>query len=171
MFAILKEKRLRWLGHVQRMQEGRIPKYLLYGELATGIGPTGRPKLRYKDVLKRDLKDCDVGVSRETIAAGRVKWHSSVKISESKRELIWEEKRVRIRQRAQTSPKQDKTLPSSVRNATVCASRGSDCVATHGAAVEISIKTMHKSFNCLPRQKEAKVREKEMTIYAWNITG
>ena len=63
MFAILKEKRLRSLGPVQRMQEGRIPKDLLYGELATDTRPTGRPKLRYKDVLKRDLKDCDVGVS------------------------------------------------------------------------------------------------------------
>ena len=39
MFAILREKRLRWLGYVQRMQEGRIPKDLLYGELATGTRP------------------------------------------------------------------------------------------------------------------------------------
>ena len=81
------------------------PKDLLYGELATGTRPTGRPKLRNKDFLKRDLEDCDVGVSWETIATDCVKWRSSlkggVKISESRRELIWEEKRARIRQQAQ----------------------------------------------------------------------
>ena len=31
MFAILSERRLRWLGHVKRMSPGRIPKDLLYG--------------------------------------------------------------------------------------------------------------------------------------------
>ena len=31
-------------------------KDVLYGELATGSRPTGRPALRYKDVCKRDLR-------------------------------------------------------------------------------------------------------------------
>ena len=55
MYALLTKRRLRWLGHVTRMQDGRLPKDILYGELATGSRPTGRPSLRYKDVLKRDL--------------------------------------------------------------------------------------------------------------------
>ena len=57
MYTLLKQKRLRWLGHVSRMQEGRIPKDLFYGELATGKRPTCRPYKRYKDVCKQDLKD------------------------------------------------------------------------------------------------------------------
>ena len=56
MFAMLTQRRLRWLGHVCRMDDGRIPKDVLYGELATGSRPTGRPALRYKDVCKRDLR-------------------------------------------------------------------------------------------------------------------
>ena len=55
LYTLLKQRRLRWLGHVTRMKDGRIPKDLLYGELATGKRPTGRPQLRFKDVCKRDL--------------------------------------------------------------------------------------------------------------------
>ena len=40
MFAILTQRRLRWLGHVTRMDEGRVPKVMLFGELTTGIKPT-----------------------------------------------------------------------------------------------------------------------------------
>ena len=36
---------LLWLEHVVRMDDGRIPKDHLYGELAQGKAPTGRPQL------------------------------------------------------------------------------------------------------------------------------
>ncbi|XP_038066715.1 uncharacterized protein LOC119736778 [Patiria miniata] len=36
LVTLLQQRRLRWLGHVYRMPEGRIPKVLLYGELASG---------------------------------------------------------------------------------------------------------------------------------------
>jgi hypothetical protein len=39
------------------MNDSRIPKDLLFGELSQGTQPTGRPQLRYKDVCKRDLKN------------------------------------------------------------------------------------------------------------------
>ena len=45
LYTLLKQKRMRWLGHVTRMKDGRIPKDLLYGEMATGKRPTGRPQL------------------------------------------------------------------------------------------------------------------------------
>ncbi|GAA6107151.1 uncharacterized protein LOC118407100 [Tachysurus ichikawai] len=45
MFSILSERRLRWLGHVRRMDPGRIPKDLLYGKLAEVARLTGRPRL------------------------------------------------------------------------------------------------------------------------------
>ena len=41
LYTLLKQRRMRWLGHVTRMKDGRIPKDLLYGELATGKRPTG----------------------------------------------------------------------------------------------------------------------------------
>ena len=33
MFTMPSQRRLRWLGHILRMQDGRLPKDVLYGEL------------------------------------------------------------------------------------------------------------------------------------------
>ena len=37
MYTLLRQRRLRWLGHVHRMDYGRIPKDLLYGEFGTWV--------------------------------------------------------------------------------------------------------------------------------------
>ena len=50
------KSRLRWLGHVSRMDDNRPVKALMYGELDKGTRPVGRPKLRYKDTCKSILK-------------------------------------------------------------------------------------------------------------------
>ena len=50
------KSRLRWLGHVSRMDDNRPVKALMYGELDKGTRPVGRPKLRYKDTCKNILK-------------------------------------------------------------------------------------------------------------------
>ena len=47
MYTLLKQRHMRWLGHVVHMDVGRIPKDLLYCELAQGKRPTGRSQLRY----------------------------------------------------------------------------------------------------------------------------
>ena len=75
MYALLTKRRLRWLGHVTRMHDGRLHKDILYGKLATGSRPTGRPTLRYKDMLKRDLKAGGIGPAGfEALAADRSGW-------------------------------------------------------------------------------------------------
>ena len=38
LYTPLRQRRLRWLGHVVRVDDGRIPKDLLYGELAHSEG-------------------------------------------------------------------------------------------------------------------------------------
>ena len=67
---MLSEIRLRWLGHVKRMEPGRIPKDILHGEVTEGKRKAGHPFLRYKDTWKRDLKPSGIylkhGRSRET---------------------------------------------------------------------------------------------------------
>ena len=49
----------RWVGHVLRMEEHRIPRRLLYGEAAMGTCNKGRPKKRYEDCVKPNLQLCD----------------------------------------------------------------------------------------------------------------
>jgi hypothetical protein len=44
--------RLRWFGHVQRMEENRIPKRILYMNLETGL--RGRPRSRWQDEVRED---------------------------------------------------------------------------------------------------------------------
>ena len=56
MYTLLRQRRLRWLGYFRHMDDGRIPKYILYGELTLGRRTTGHPHLRHKDVCLRDMK-------------------------------------------------------------------------------------------------------------------
>ena len=52
IMGMLSSRRLRWLGHVIRMETYRIPKQMLFCELSEGKRHQGRPLLRYKDVCK-----------------------------------------------------------------------------------------------------------------------
>ena len=100
MFGLLSLRRLRWLGHVTGMQDGRIPKDILHGELKTGTRPTGRLHLRFKDVCKRDIKPSSINpTNHKSTATDRDSWSFKVKISvrlsEEKRIAEWEDKRWR----------------------------------------------------------------------------
>ena len=63
---------LRWAGHVVRMNENRLPKKILYGQLPNAKRSIGRPLLRYKDKLKDNLKRLDIDLSAwEDLASDR----------------------------------------------------------------------------------------------------
>ena len=63
IFALLTQCHLRWLGHVRRMDDGRIPKDLLYSELANDARARGCPILRYKDTCKCDMRDAKININ------------------------------------------------------------------------------------------------------------
>ena len=52
---LVTRSRLRWLGHVVRMKEGRLPPQLLFGRIE-GKSKRGRPVGRWRDMLEDDLK-------------------------------------------------------------------------------------------------------------------
>ena len=70
MHALFRQRRLRWLGQVRRMEDDRIPQYILYGERALGRRTSGRHHLRNKHVFVRDMKAVDINhISWEDHAA------------------------------------------------------------------------------------------------------
>ena len=99
LHTLLKQRRMRWLGHVTRMKDGRIPKDLLYGELATGKRPTGQPQLRFKDVCKRDLQALgistdswevtatDINAWRHTVELGLLQYEETQQVKAGERSL------------------------------------------------------------------------------------
>ena len=55
--SMLAQNKLRWVGHVIRMSEERIPKKLLYGRLAVGSAKQGNFKT-YINSVKETLRSC-----------------------------------------------------------------------------------------------------------------
>ena len=68
---------MRWLSHVRKKDDGRIAKYLLYGELSAEKRNLGRPQLRYRDVRKRDMNELNIDKNKwEELATDRSNWRS-----------------------------------------------------------------------------------------------
>jgi hypothetical protein len=55
----IKSKRLSWLGHVERMPDGRMTKSI-YKWKPYATRPKGRPRLRWEDDVRNDLKKMGV---------------------------------------------------------------------------------------------------------------
>ena len=105
MEATIVKHRLRWSGHVARMEESRLPRRILFGELNTGNRPRGCPLLRYKDQLKKTLKDANIDLnSWEAAANQRPEWRKTIKagtdVFEANRRANREAKRQRRKDRA-----------------------------------------------------------------------
>ena len=58
VFRVIWSGRLRWAGTVVRMEEGRSGFKILTGT-RTGKRPLGRPRSRWKDNIRMDLKEID----------------------------------------------------------------------------------------------------------------
>jgi hypothetical protein len=79
MSDLLIQKNLRWIGHVHRMEESRLPRQLMYSQLSKGIRNQGRPRLRLKDVVKRNLKWCNLDTKTwKTLAENRPAWRAAI---------------------------------------------------------------------------------------------
>jgi len=53
---VIKSRRMRWAGHVARMEEGRDVYRILVGK-PEGKRPLGRPRRRWEDNIKMDLQE------------------------------------------------------------------------------------------------------------------
>ena len=74
----LKSRRLRWAGHVARKEQFRNEYRVLVGKPGNKR-PLGRPRHRWEDNIKMDLREvgCDAGDWID-LAQYRVKWRAHV---------------------------------------------------------------------------------------------
>ena len=61
--SMVKKLRVKWLGHVRRMPDDRLPKLLMCCELSEGKRRRGRPSTRWKDIIRKDFKHLDINES------------------------------------------------------------------------------------------------------------
>ena len=99
---ILNRRQLRWTGHVVSMNDLRLPKQVLFGELANGTRQRGRPKLRFKDTPKNVTRHRGMLPGWGDTALDRIKWR--VKVFEGA--AACEEMRITYRKKARLRRKE-----------------------------------------------------------------
>jgi hypothetical protein len=75
---VIKARRLRWTGHVAHMGEGRGVYRVLVGK-PEGKRPLGRPRHRWEDNIKLNLREVEIdGANWIQLAWDRVQWWAFV---------------------------------------------------------------------------------------------
>ena len=62
--SVIKSRRLRWVGHLARIEEGRSAFKILI-RIPTGKRSLGRPMRRWEDNIRMDLKE--IGISTRNL--------------------------------------------------------------------------------------------------------
>ena len=76
---VIKSRRMRWAGHVARMEAGRGVHKVLVGK-PEGKRPLGRPRRRWEDTIKMDLEDVGRGCGDwMELAQDRDRWRALVR--------------------------------------------------------------------------------------------
>ena len=74
---VVKSRRMRWTGLVARMGEGRDVHSVLVGK-QDGKRPLGRPRRRWEDNIKMDLREVGRGGDWMELAQDRDRWRALV---------------------------------------------------------------------------------------------
>jgi len=74
---VVKSRRMRWAGHVAHMGEGRGVYRVLVGK-PEGKRPLGRPRRRWEDNIKIDLREVEAGGDWMELAQDRDRWQALV---------------------------------------------------------------------------------------------
>jgi hypothetical protein len=68
----IKKRRLRWAGHAMRSQNSLLK--IVLEQNPVGKRPLGRPKLRWEDIVKRDIEDLGGGGNWKNLAMAGLRW-------------------------------------------------------------------------------------------------
>ena len=82
--VMVMRRRLCWLGHLERMEDSRIPKCLLACRPANGKRSMGGQKRRWNDLVRSDLQKCNMLADWREVAQERAAWRGVVKTMTAK---------------------------------------------------------------------------------------
>ena len=78
--AILRKRRILFAGFVAHMEDTRLPKCVIFGELVAGAGSAGRQGKEWVGCLPDDLRVFGIHSDKWTIAAqDEGEWHKTAK--------------------------------------------------------------------------------------------
>ena len=78
---MIKSRRMRWAGHIARMEEGRSAFKILTGK-PTGKRPLGRPRRRWEDNIRMDLEGIGINAGNWVDSAqDRDYWKALVNVA------------------------------------------------------------------------------------------
>ena len=81
---VIKSRRLRWAGHLARMEEGRSAFKILTGTPARKRS-LGRPRRRWEDNIRMNLKEIDINTRNWVDSADRDYWKALVNAALNRR--------------------------------------------------------------------------------------
>ena len=77
--AMIWQNQLRWTGHCVRMPDSRLPRQVLFSQLAHGLRTRGGQRKRFKDTAKQYMKKGHININTwEDMAADRLLWRRSI---------------------------------------------------------------------------------------------
>ena len=74
----IKGQRISWLGHLERMEEDRMPETIFFTQELEGTRRRGRPRKGWREEVERDLQVMGVRIWRELVI-DREKWRGIVR--------------------------------------------------------------------------------------------
>ncbi len=76
---LIRYRRLRWLGHVARMGDTRLPLQLMFSSML-GTGTRGRPIKSWNDYVREDLDTIGMPYNWWRKCKNREDWRSAIKV-------------------------------------------------------------------------------------------
>ena len=145
--VMVMRRRLRWLGHVERMDDTRLPKCLLVCKPQDGKRSVGGQKRRWNDLVLRDLKRCGLFPDWRDMACERGAWRGLVNEAASELNCLLEEdeerKKAERKLRREECGSLTQSLPSQTPSALACSEPGCSFVGQTKAGLVNHVRQRH----------------------------